>query len=149
MNIIICGTQVSGYLSKELISAMQSETLADKDSDCGTKGYLSIKIPEKGYDDFAYRYIIEGEKLICLTPDVIQKYIGKVVKLRSPMYCIGVGKEKHLCNKCAGDFYYKLGKKNIGLLCSRPAETTKRLGMKKFHENLVRSNQIDVDDMLL
>lgn len=143
------GTAVSGYLSKELISAMQSETLADEGSDCGTNGYLTIKIPEKGYDDFTYRYIKEGEDLICLTPDIIQRYVGKIVKLRSPMYCIGVGKEKHLCNKCAGDFYYKLGKKNIGLLCSRPAETTKRLGMKKFHDNVVHTKQIDVNDMLL
>jgi hypothetical protein len=128
---------------------MQSETLADEGSDCGTTGYLSITIPNKGYDDFLYRYIIEKGKLICLTPDVITKYAGKVVKLRSPMYCIGVGKEKHLCNKCAGDFYYKLGKRNIGLLCSKPAETTKRLGMKKFHDATVHTQQINVDDMLL
>ena len=128
---------------------MQTEVLADKDSDCGSKGYLTITLPQKGYDDFIYRYIIEGDKLICLTPEVITKYIGKTVKMRSPMYCIGYGKEKHLCNKCAGDFYYMLGKKNIGLVCSRPAETTKRLGMKKFHENLVRTKQIDVNDILL
>lgn len=143
------GTAVSGYLSKELISAMQAETLGEPDSDCGTLGYLTIKIPEKGYDDFAYRYIIEGNKLVCLTADILPRYAGKVVKLRSPMFCVGVGKNKCLCNKCAGDFYYKLGKRNIGLLCSRPAETTKRLGMKKFHENLVKSRQIDVDDMIL
>ena len=128
---------------------MQSETLGDPGSDCGSLGYLSIVIPQKGYDDFTYRYIIEGNKLVCLTPDVITKYIGKKVKLRSPMYCIGVGKEKCLCNMCAGDLYYKLGKKHIGLLCSRPAETTKRLGMKKFHENLIKTNQINTDDMLL
>lgn len=143
------GTQVSGYLSKELISAMQAETLGDPGSDCGSVGYLNMVIPEKGYDDFMYRYIVEGGKLVCLTTDVITKYIGKKVKLRSPMYCIGVGKEKCLCNICAGDLYYKLGKKNIGLLCSRPAETTKRLGMKKFHENLVKIKQIDPNDMLL
>lgn len=128
---------------------MQAETLGDPGSDCGSVGYLNMVIPEKGYDDFMYRYIVEGDKLVCLTTDVITKYIGKKVKLRSPMYCIGVGKEKCLCNICAGDLYYKLGKKNIGLLCSRPAETTKRLGMKKFHENLVKIKQIDPNDMLL
>jgi len=143
------GTAVSGYLSKELISAMQAEVLGPKDSDCGSLGYLTITIPQKGYDDFAYRYIIEGSKLVCLTNEVLPKYIGKTVKLRSPMFCVGYGNTKCLCNKCAGDFYYKLGKINIGLLCSRPAETTKRLGMKKFHENLVKSRQIDVDSMLL
>ena len=65
------------------------------------------------------------------------------------MYCVRVGKEKHLCNKCAGDFYYKLGKKNIGLVCSRPAETLKRLGMKKFHENLIKTFPFDPNELLL
>ena len=143
------GTAVSGYLSKELISAMQAETLAEKDSDCGTLGYLTITIPKDKADDFAYRYIIENGKLVCLTTDVLPNYAGKTVKLRSPMFCIGYGKERCLCNKCAGDFYYKLGKVNIGLLCSRPAETTKRLGMKKFHENNIKTQQINVDDMLI
>ena len=143
------GTAVSGYLSKELISAMQAETLAEKGSDCGTLAYLNITIPSDRSDDFAYRYIIDNNKLVCLTPDVLPKYIGKTVKLRSPMFCIGYGKEKCLCNMCAGDFYYKLGKVHIGLLCSRPAETTKRLGMKKFHENNIKTQQINVDDILL
>ena len=143
------GTQVSGSLAKSLLAAMQSEVLGDKDSDCGTKGYIKIKIPQKKFSDFLYRYIIEGSKLVMLTDENIRKYIGKEVKLRSPMYCIGVGPEKCVCNKCAGDFYYKIGKKNIGLLCSRPAETTKRLSMKKFHSNLIENFTINVDDMLL
>ena len=143
------GTQVSGALAKTLLAAMQSEVLGEKDSDCGSKGYITIKIPEKKFSDFLYRYIIEGNKLVMLDDDNIKNYIGKEVKLRSPMFCIGVGKDKCLCNKCAGDFYYKIGKKNIGLLCSRPAETTKVLGMKKFHSNLIENYQIDVDDMLL
>ena len=143
------GTRVSGYLSKQLISAMQSEVLAEEGSDCGSKGYITIKIPENKWDDFLYRYIVVGDKLVNLDENTIKKYIGKVVKLRSPMYCIGYGKEKCLCNKCAGDFYYKIGKKYIGLLCSRPAETTKRLSMKKFHSNLITTFKIDVDDMMI
>ena len=128
---------------------MQSEVLGDEGSDCGSKGYIKIRIPEKKWNDFLYRYIIVGDHLVNLDEDTIKKYIGKEVKLRSPMYCVGVGRDKCLCNICAGDFYYKLGKKNIGLLCSRPAETTKRMGMKKFHSNLITSYQIDVDDMLI
>lgn len=99
--------------------------------------------------DFQYRYIIEGNKLVCLTPDIIGKYADKTVKLRSPMYCIGVGKEDCLCNKCAGDFFYLLGKKNIGLQCSRPAESTKRMNMKKFHVNQIKTSVIDIETMLM
>lgn len=143
------GTKDSGYLAKELLSAAQTEVLGEEGSDCGSKGYLEITITKKNKVDYFYRYIIEGDSLTCLTPEIIDKYIGKTVKMRSPMYCTRVGKEKHLCNKCAGDFYYKIGKKNIGLLCSRPAETLKRLGMKKFHENLIKTFPFDPDKLLL
>lgn len=145
------GTKVSGAMSKTLIAMMQSEVLGDEGSDCGTKGYLTVTIPAKAKlrNKFLYRYIIEGNKLTLLTDENITKYIGKEVKMRSPMYCIGVGRQKCTCNKCAGDFYYKIGKRKIGLLCSRPAETCKRLSMKKFHSNLIKSFHIDVEDMFV
>ena len=65
------------------------------------------------------------------------------------MKCIRVGKDKKLCNKCAGDFFYKVGKVNIGLACSRVAESTKTMNLQKFHENLVKTQQIDVNTMLI
>jgi len=67
---------------------------------------------QKKTEDYLYRYIVENDKLVCLTPDIISNYIGKTVRMRSPMYCID---KKCICNKCAGDNFYKLDKKNIGL----------------------------------
>ena len=114
-------------------------------SDCGTKQTLSVTIPKK-IEDYLYRYIVEDDgSLTCLTPEKIDKYVGKRVKMRSPMYCIG----KHLCSKCAGEYYYKLGKQSIGLTSTRVATTCTRLNMKKFHENLVKSQKIDLNDILL
>lgn len=139
------GTQVSGYLAKELSSALQTEVLEEDGSDCGTKQTLSVTIPKK-IEDYLYRYIVEDDgSLTCLTPEKIDKYVGKRVKMRSPMYCIG----KHLCSRCAGEYYYKLGKQSIGLTSTRVATTCTRLNMKKFHENLVKSQKIDLNDILL
>lgn len=139
------GTRESGYLAKELMAATQTEMLDEKDSDCGSKRTIPYKITNKNKKEFVYRYIKENGKLVLMTPDNIDNYVGKVVQLRSPMYEIGA----KLCNKCAGDLYYMLGKTNIGLMCSRPAETLKRLGMKKFHDSTLHSTVIDVDDMLI
>ena len=58
------------------------------------------------------RYIQKGKSLVLLTPDNINSYIGKIVNLRSPMYC----KDNHICNKCAGELYYKMGIDNVGLI---------------------------------
>lgn len=149
IKIIKCGTQVSGYMSKELLAAFQTETLADKDTDCGSKRTITVALTEGNYDDFIYRYIKEGSKLIMLDNENKSKYLGKTVQMRSPMYCLGIGKNRCICNKCAGEFYYKLGKKDIGLLSSKVATTLTQLGLQKFHQNLVKTKQIDPKRILL
>ena len=136
-------------MSKELLSSEQTEVLADKDTDCGSKRFIHITMTKSNYRDFMYRYIKDGDELIMLNTNNIEKYIGKKVQMRSPMYCIGIGKEKQLCNKCAGDFYYKLGKRNIGLFCSSISGTLSNLNLQKFHDNVVHTKQLDVDNLLL
>ena len=135
---------------KELVAAMQSETLAEKDSDCGSIRTIKKKITNSNLKDNLYRYIKNSKgELIELNNDNAKDYIGKVVEMRSPMYCIGYGKEKKLCNKCAGNFYYKLGKTNIGLASGKLAGTLSNLNLQKFHDNVVRLHTINVDDMLM
>jgi len=136
---------VSGYLAKELSSAMQTEVLGPNGSDCGTKKGLEVTIPKK-IEDYLYRYIIEEDKLVCLTPDIINKYIGKTVKMRSPMYCVA---KDCICSKCAGEDFYKLGKTSIGLTATKVATTCSRMNMKKFHENLVKTRDIELNDIFL
>lgn len=124
---------------------MQTEVLDEHGTDCGTKKTISVNITAKNRNDFEYRYIVENGKLVELKPDIIDRYIGRTVNLRTPMYCLN----DHICNKCAGEMNYKLGNLNIGLGCSKVATTLLRLGMKKFHISNLKSSQINVDDMLI
>lgn len=139
------GTADSGYLTKQISSGLQTEVLGEYGSDCGTKKTLDITIPKKT-EDYLYRYIVENDKLVCLTPDIISNYIGKTVRMRSPMYCID---KKCICNKCAGDNFYKLDKKNIGLVAVTMGGVLLNLNMKKFHNNVIKIQNIDVNDMLI
>ena len=123
---------------------MQTEVLDEKGSDCGSKRTLTVTIPKK-YNEYIYRYIVENGKLICLTPEIIQKYVGKTVQMRSPMYCVG----KNICNMCAGDDFYLINKKFIGLVATKVGTTCTNLNMKKFHSNLVKIQQINLNDILL
>ena len=50
---------------------------------------------------------------------------------------------------CAGDFYYKLEKYNVGLSASRVASTCTQMNLQKFHENLVKIKPLDVDNLLI
>ena len=143
-------TGSTGYLTKELIAATQMERIdEDPNSDCGTKKTLDITIPSYGTTDFLYRYIVENGKLVELTKDNIGSYVGKKVKLRSPMYCKGTQSQHCMCAKCFGTYYYKIGKTNVGLLSAVLGGSLTQGQLQKFHQNLISSKQLDIDDMLI
>lgn len=139
------GTAVSGYFSKQIIAAMQAVVLDKRGSDCGSKGYLNVVLNEKNKDDFLYRYIIEGSKLVLLDDDNMSKYLNKPLKMRSPMYCIG----KKLCRTCAGTMYDKLDIDNIGLTAARVSSTLLNMSMKKFHNSTSKIIEIDINTLVL
>mgnify|MGYP004647037033 CR=1 FL=1 len=136
-------------MSKELLAAFQGEVLGPKDSDCGSVRTVTVHLTDSNYKDYLYRYVKDGKNLVMLTMDNKNNYINKIVQMRSPMYCIGVGKEQCLCNKCAGDFFYILGKPNIGLTTSRLGTQLTQINLQKFHQNLVKTHQINPDTMLI
>jgi hypothetical protein len=139
------GTQVSGYLSKQITAAMQTVVLDKPGSDCGTKGSLKIVITPYLKNDFKYRYMVEGSKLIYLDESNIDKYINREVKMRSPMYCVG----DKICSKCAGEMYYKLGLTNIGLTSTRVSSTLLNLSMKKFHDATIKTTKVDINTIVI
>ena len=99
------GTQVSGYMAKQLIACCQTEVLDDEGTDCGTLRGVPFTITEKNKNKVIHRYIMVNKKPLLLTEDNINTYVGKTVNLRSPMTCIS----NKICNCCAGEFDYKMG----------------------------------------
>ena len=139
------GTATSGYFSKQIIAALQAVTLDKKGSDCGSKGTQKIVISPTTARDFLYRFIVENGKLVLIDDSNLEKYIGKEVRMRSPMYCIG----KKLCRTCAGLMYEKLEIENIGLTAARVSSTLLNLSMKKFHDSSAKLSQIKPESMVL
>lgn len=139
------GTATSGYFSKQIIAALQAVQLDKKGSDCGTKGTLTTTIQPNATKDFLYRYAVEGGKTVLMDEDNIKKYVGREIKLRSPMYCVG----KKVCRVCAGLMYEKLGIDNIGLTGARVSSTLLNLSMKKFHDTSSRLTEIKKETITL
>jgi hypothetical protein len=75
----------------------------------------------------------------------MKKYIGKRVKLRSPMYCKG----ENLCNACAGNAFYNQGIKNVGLTTASIGSDFLNLLMKAFHDSTLSFVSIDVNDIII
>ena len=138
------GTRVAGYYTKKFFAVYQSIVLDDRTSDCGSKKYRKMLLTENNYNKVKYRWIVDGGKLICLTPEVAKKYYGKEVNMRSPMYCCS----KKLCAKCAGDLPYRIGIKNIGLTVPDISSGLLNALMKSFHSSVVDIHEIKIQNML-
>lgn len=142
------GTAVSGYFTKQILAALQAVMVDYNIDDCGSKGTLNVLITEKNANDYLFNYIVEGGKTILLTDENISKYYGRVVKKRSPMYCIN----PKLCRKCCGDRFKKLEIENVGLTAAKISSTLLNLGMKKFHNSTISLYEVkpgDVDRLFI
>lgn len=135
------GTQEGGYEAKKLSSGFQNACLGEAGSDCGSKKTITITLSNDNKNFFTYRYIKEGNKLVLLDPDNINDYLGKTVEMRSPMFCT----HDHYCSKCAGELYYMLGIKNVGILTNRIGTRLLNLSLKAFHDLTLKLVDIDID----
>lgn len=136
-----CATADSGYLAKQLMAAMQGEMIGDAGSDCGTTLTLDTVITNAS--NYTNRYIeVNGNKVL-MTRDTISKYVGKRVKLYSPLFCKRI--KGCICEKCAGIQDSKF----VGLESSAIATKLTRLNMKKFHVTNIEFYTVSPKDMLV
>jgi len=140
-----CNTAVAGYLVKKLYATYQSVVLDKPGSDCHTTLYREFLLTADNSDKVKNRFIVEGNKLVELNLTNMPKYIGKRVKMRSPMYCKG----EHLCNICAGNAFYNQGIKNIGLTAANIGSDFLNLLMKAFHNSTMSFISIDPNDIVI
>jgi len=133
-------TRQSGYLSKQLTAAFQGVTLDVADSDCATTRSMEVTITEENGNDYLFRYVKEGSKLVLLSTDNIASYYGKKVKMRSPYFC----REGKYCSRCYGSLPYVLGIDRIGLTFNAVGENLKNLSLKGFHDTTIKTNKLDI-----
>lgn len=133
-------TEVGGHWEKLFISAYQYLKLDPKGSDCGTKRYIEVDLDDNNYKGYMYSYIIESNgSLTLLTSKNYKKYLGKKVKFRFTSMCES---KTGFCNKCAGELLY-IGSPNIGVVMSQIPAKLKLTCMKSFHDQVVKTSQLD------
>lgn len=131
-----------GYWEKLLVSAMNSVVIDEKGSDCGSNKGIELVLTPDMVQSVMYSYIMKPNgTLEELTSENMDKYMGKKIKIRSTLFC------KHsdgtVCNKCAGNFFYRRGNKNIGLATSQLATKLKLTSMKAFHDSTIKTTEIN------
>ena len=142
---VAINTKDAGYTTKKFFSAYQSVMLDKKDSDCKSKRTLKLLLTKDIKELFLFRYIVKGGKLVIIDNDNIDSFIGNFVELRSPLFCIS----DKICNVCAGDLYYHLGIKYLGLTAGRVSSSILNLCLKKKHNLSIQLYELDVDQFVI
>ena len=137
-------TQKGGYISKQLQSAFQHIIIDEEGSDCKTKQLLEITLNKNDAKLFNYRYIKDKDKEVLLTPDNIDSYIGKPIKMRSPLYCTG----DKFCNKCVGELYNRMGLTNAGLIANKSGTSLMQYSLKQFHDSSIKIHNINYEEFI-
>lgn len=129
-------TADGGAMEKTFVKALEHLYILPAGSDCGTKRTKSVTLTKDNIDDWMYSYIVEsGNKLVELTSDNRDSYLGKKVKFRYSGLCES---EKGICNKCAGNLFTRLGIKNVGVASYVIPASIKLKSMKTFHDSTIK-----------
>lgn len=133
-------TEDGGYLENLTTSAYQDIILDEPGTDCKTDRHITVELTKKNINQYIYNNIITSSgNLVELNSQNMDKYIGKKVNMRMAYLC----SHEKPCNACAGNFYYKLGIKNVGLTLMQVFSIYKNKAMKAFHDSTVQLTEID------
>lgn len=136
------GTAYGGYMAKKINQTLNAVEAAEPGSDCGTKLTIDVVLYPSMKNDYMSRFIVEDGHLIELTPENFDKYAGKHVHMRSPIFC--KMQEPYYCNKCLGNQPYLLGLTKYGLAACRMANKIMNMSLKKFHDLTIKTTDIDI-----
>lgn len=132
-------TQAGGYWEGLFGKGMQHLKIDDPGTDCGTTRTITATITDKNINRFMYNWIVSGSNLVELTSENKDKYIGKTVKMRFSSLC----EHETICSKCAGNMFYRLGIRNVGLVTQQIPSILKNKSMKLFHDSSVTTTEMD------
>lgn len=134
-------TELGGYWEKLFLYAFQHIVLLEPGSDCGTKRYIEVNVTEKNIGSIMYSYVIKDNgELEEITSKNKDKFIGKKIKLRFSSMCEA---KNGICNKCAGNLFYRLGIRNVGASTPQIPSRLKVLSMKLFHDDQLNFTEMD------
>jgi hypothetical protein len=125
------GTADAGYAAKKILALLQSEHIdPNPNSDCGSTATIPLTITHANKQYVLYRNILHNKKLVAITLNNINDFVGQTVYLYTPMGCL----KDAICGKCAGMIFHNLGVTQIGLLVTQITMKMLNLKLKAKHD---------------
>lgn len=128
-------TEVGGAQEKMFVRALAHLYILPKGSDCGTTRTIKVRLTKDNIGGWMYSFISEKGKLIELTSDNMEQYIGKEVNFRFSGLCES---KKGICEKCAGAMFNRIGISEVGITTYQIPSIIKNKSMKLFHDSTVK-----------
>ena len=128
---VALNTGTSGYLSRKLIFTCVNLQISPELDDCKTTDCLEVYVDNKHKAKMLVgRYYLENHKLELITNENWRDLVGKVIQLRSPIFC----KSPKICHKCYGELYKTLHSRFIGVIAAQAlGERGTQLVLRTFH----------------
>jgi len=136
-------TQLGGYTYKVLQRSLSG--LSVSQVPCDTKIGLRRLITKNNASKISNRYIKINNnwKLVENTKEA-EKYIGKIVEIRSTMYCTSPGNT--VCYKCLNEAF-KHFPDGVTNIASELSSTLLSLFMKLMHGNVTENAELEINDL--
>lgn len=135
-------TAEGGYSTKEMMAATQNFTISDKD--CGSKQGVDIIVTEKNKVELIGQYFIGTQNVI--KEQDIDKYLGKVIRTRSPLYCKTPNTE--WCIYCLGD-KLTINKNALPVAAIGVSSALLLLSMAKAHSKGMSLVKLDLEEVII
>lgn len=135
-------TQKGGATEKEFVGAFQHLKILAPGTDCKTTRTITETLTEKNIEDYMYCYVVQGSRLVEITSENKDSFIGKTVKLRFSSMCQS---KDGICEKCAGTLFHRLGIVDVGITTYQIASKQKNVSMKNFHDSTVNLMEMDIE----
>lgn len=139
-------TREGGYIERLVLGSTAHIKILGKDSDCGTKEYITVDLTSKNVSDWYYSFMVANNGAVVeLTPENAEKYIGKTVKMRYSSLC--KAKNSCICEHCAGTLFRRIGIINAGMASPIMASSMKNTAMKAFHDSTIKLTKVDPNEV--
>jgi len=141
----VLNTADTGYLTRQLVYALQRVEADPSIYNCGTKKSFQVKVTPDIAKRLTGRYILDssGNPVAIKDPS---KMIGMVIPLKSPLFCLS----PKLCKTCYGELVTRNHSQYVGMLAAQIfGERGTQLIMRTFHTGgAVSVVNIDIRKMI-
>lgn len=138
-------TAQGGVITKQFIRALQNESITGED--CHTKRTLDVILTENNVKEYYHSNMVINGQYVELNENNAKQYIGKLVHLRSMMFC---EQEDGFCFVCAGREFKNMDFTNIGTQPTQMSGAIMMIPMKAMHGIKITTYELnDIDQFVL